>query len=67
MYTYSVNDLGLKKFLQLYGINGHFTVCMQIEHYAIKIAFCVQCYIVFYIFLQLIILVMESIHIHVLV
>ena len=48
MYTYSVNDLGLKKFLQLYGINGHFTVCMQIEHYAIKIAFCVQCYSVLY-------------------
>ena len=27
IYTYSVNDLGLKKFLQLYGIYGHFTVC----------------------------------------
>ena len=29
IYTYSVNDLGLKKFLQYYGIYGHFTVCRQ--------------------------------------
>ena len=27
IYTYSVNDLGLKKFVQKYGIYGHFTVC----------------------------------------
>ena len=25
IYTYSVNDLGLKKFVQKYGIYGHFT------------------------------------------
>ena len=27
IYTYSENDLGLKKFLQVYGIYAHFTVC----------------------------------------
>ena len=42
IYRYSVNDLGLKKFVQKYGIYG------QIEHYAVKIAFCVQCYSVLY-------------------
>ena len=36
MYTYSVNDLSLKTFL-------------QIEHCALKIAFCVQCYSVLYV------------------
>ena len=61
MNTYSVNDFGLKKFLQLYGIYEHF-YSLQIEHYALKIALCVSA-IVFYIFLQLIILFMESIHI----
>ena len=46
IYTYSVDDLGLKRFAQKYGIYGHFTC--QIEHYALKIAFCVQCYSVLY-------------------
>ena len=27
IYAYSVNDLGLKKFVLKYGIYGHFTVC----------------------------------------
>ena len=61
IYTYSVNDLGLKKFVQKYGIYGDFTVCreniMPIKSPSAFIA------IVFYIFLQLIILCMESIHI----
>ena len=47
IYTYSVNDFGSKKCLQLYGIYGHF-YSLQIEHYAQKIAFCVQCYRVLY-------------------
>ena len=29
IYTYNVNDLGLKKFVQKYGIYGHFTFCFQ--------------------------------------
>ena len=47
IYTNSVNNLGLKKVLQQYGIFGHF-YSLQIEHYALKIAFCVQCYSVLY-------------------
>ena len=61
IYTYSVNDLGLKKFLQLYGIYGHF-YSLQIEHYALKTPSAFSA-IVFYIFLQLNVLFMESIHI----
>ena len=47
IYTYSVNDLGLKKFLQSYGIYRHF-YSLHIEQYALIIAFCVQCYSVLY-------------------
>ena len=47
IYTQSVNGLSLKKFLQQYGIYGHF-YSLQIEHYALKIASCVQCYSVLY-------------------
>ena len=47
IYTYSVNGFGLKKFLQLYGIYEHF-YSLQIEHNALKIALCVQCYSVLY-------------------
>ena len=46
IYTYSVNDLGLKKFVQKYGINGHFTAADRAL--CPKILFCVQCYSVLY-------------------
>ena len=44
IYTYSVNDLGLKNFYS----NMEFMGSLQIERYALKIAFCVQCYSVLY-------------------
>ena len=59
IYTYSVNDLGLKKFVQKYGIYGGFTVCRQnIMPQKSPSAFNA---IVFYMFEQLIFLFMESI------
>ena len=42
IYTYSVNDLGLNFFTVIWNIRAFY--CLQIEHYALKIAFCVQCY-----------------------
>ena len=47
IYTYSVNNLGLKIFFYS---NMEFTgiLSLQIEHYAQKIAFCVQCFSVLY-------------------
>ena len=47
IYTYSVNDLGLKNFFTVIWNLGTF-YSLQIEHYALKIAFCVQCYSVLY-------------------
>ena len=47
MYTYSVNYLGLKKFFTvIWNLRAFYS--LQIEHYALKIAFCVQCYSVLY-------------------
>ena len=47
MYTYSVNDLSLKKFVTvIWNLRAFYS--LQIEHYALKIAFCVQCYSVLY-------------------
>ena len=47
MYTYNVNDLGLKKyFTVIWNLRAFYS--LQIEHYALKIAFCVQCYSVLY-------------------
>ena len=43
MYTYSVNDLGLKKFYCYMDFTG------ILQFYALKIAFCVQCYSVLYV------------------
>ena len=61
IYTYSVNDLGLKNFLQYSIWNLRAFYSLQIEHYALKLpsAFSATA---FYIFLQLIVLFMESIH-----
>ena len=61
MYTYSVTDLGLKNFFTvIWNLLAVYT--LQIEHYALKSRSMFSA-IVFYIFLQLIIPVMESIHI----
>ena len=47
MYTYSVNDLGLKNFFTvIWNLRAFYS--LQIEHYALKIAVCVQCYSVLY-------------------
>ena len=47
MCTYSVNDTGLKKFWQyIWNLQAFYS--LQIEHYALKIAFCVQCYSALY-------------------
>ena len=47
MYTYSVNDLSLKKFFtEIWNLRAFYS--LQIEHYALKIASCVQCYSVLY-------------------
>ena len=47
MYLYSVNDLGLKIcFIVIWNLQAFYS--LQIEHYAINIAFCVQCYSVLY-------------------
>ena len=37
-----MNDLDLKKISRLWNLRAFFG--LQIEHYALKIAFCVQCY-----------------------
>ena len=47
IYTYSVNDLGLKKFSVIWNLWAFYS--LQIEHYALKIASCVQCYSVLYV------------------
>ena len=48
MYTYSVNDRGLKNFFTvIWNLRAFYS--LQIEHYALKIAFCVQCYSVLYV------------------
>ena len=47
MSTYSVNDLGLKFFTVIWNLRAFYS--LQIEHYALKIAFCVQCYSVLYV------------------
>ena len=48
IYTYSVNDLGLKTFFTvIWNLRAFYS--LQIEHYALKIAFCVQCYSVLYV------------------
>ena len=47
MYTYSVNDLGLEKFFTvLWSLRAFYS--LQMDHYALKIGFCVQCYSVLY-------------------
>ena len=49
IYTskYSVNDLGSKNFFTvIWNLLAFYS--LQIEHYAFKIAFCVQCYSVLY-------------------
>ena len=47
IYTNSVNDLGLKKFFTvIWNLRAFYS--LQIEHYALKITFCVQCYSVLY-------------------
>ena len=47
MYTYSVNDLGLKNyFTVIWNLLAIYS--LQIEHYVLKIAVCVQCYSVLY-------------------
>ena len=47
IYTYSVNDLGLKNFFTvIWNLRSFYS--LQIEHYALKIVFCVQCYSVLY-------------------
>ena len=48
IYTYSVNDFGLKIFFTvIWNLQEFYS--LQIEHYALKIAFCVQCYSVLYV------------------
>ena len=61
IYTYSVNNLGLKNFFTVIWNFPAFS-SLQIEHYALKSPSAFSA-IVFYIFLQRIILFMESIHI----
>ena len=47
IYTYSVNDLGLKNFFPvIWKLRTLYS--LQIEHFALKIAFCVQCFSVLY-------------------
>ena len=46
IYKYSINDLGLNFFTVMKNLRAFYS--LQIEHYAIKIAFCVQCYSVLY-------------------
>ena len=47
MYTYSVYVLGLKIFFTvIWNLRAFYS--LQIEHYALKIAVCVQCYSVLY-------------------
>ena len=46
IYIYSINDLGLNFFTVMKNLRAFYS--LQIEHYAIKIAFCVQCYSVLY-------------------
>ena len=47
VYTYIVNGLYLKKiFTEIWNLRAFYS--LQIEHYALKIAICVQCYIVLY-------------------
>ena len=62
IYAYSVNYLGVKIFFTVIW-NLQAFCSLQIEDYALKFAFCVQCYIVFYMFLQPNILFKESIRI----
>ena len=61
LYTYSVNDLGLKIFFTvIWNLRAFHS--LQIEHYAYKSPSAFSA-MVFYIFLQLIILFTVSIHI----
>ena len=61
IYTCSVNDLGLKNFFTvIWNLWAFYS--LQIKHYALKLPSAFSA-IVFYIFLQLIILFIESIHI----
>ena len=47
IYTCSVNDPGLKKFVhKIWNLQAFYS--LQIEHYALKFARCVQCYSVLY-------------------
>ena len=46
IYTYSVNDLGLIFFTVIWNLRAFCS--LQIEHYALKLAFCFQCYSVLY-------------------
>ena len=47
LYTHSVNNLGLKIFFTvIWNLWAFYN--LQIEQYALKIAFCVQCYSVLY-------------------
>ena len=48
IYTYSVNDLGLKRFFTVIW-NLQSSYSSQIEHYPLKITCCVQCYSVLYV------------------
>ena len=59
IYTHSVNHLGLKIFFKMVWNLLAFYI-LQIEHYALKLPAAFSA-IAFYIFLQLIILFMESI------
>ena len=61
IYTYNVNDLGLKNFFTVIW-NLRASYSLQIEYYALKSSSAFST-LVFYIFLQLIILFLESIHI----
>ena len=48
IYTYIVNDLGLKNFSTvIWNLRAFYS--LQIEHFAPKTAFCVQCYSVLYV------------------
>ena len=47
IYTYCVNSLGLNFFFTIiWNLRAFYS--LQIEHYALKIAYCVQCYSVLY-------------------
>ena len=46
MYTYNVNDLDLNFFTVIWNLRAFYS--LQIEHYALKFAFCIQCYSVLY-------------------